>query len=91
MKRTDTLTKVISLLLFGALLAYLGVYFIRSSSDNIRTAPAVFVSLSDNAVASGIVIRQESLVQSNEKYLSVVAENGKEVSVGETVAVIYSG
>lgn len=91
MKRTDTLTKIVSLLLFGALLAYLGVYIIRSSSDNIRTAPAVFVSLSDNAVASGIVVRQETLIQSNEKYLSVVAENGKEVSVGETVAVIYSG
>ncbi|MFB0921502.1 MAG: HlyD family efflux transporter periplasmic adaptor subunit [Oscillospiraceae bacterium] len=91
MKRTDTLTKIISLLLFGALLAYLGVYIVRSSSENIRTAPAVFVSLSDNAVASGIVIRQESLIQSNEKYLSVVAENGKELSVGETIAVIYSG
>jgi len=91
MKRTDTLTKVISFLLFGALLAYLGVYIVRSSSDNIRTAPAVFVSLSDNAMTSGIVVRQESLIQSNEKYLSVVAENGKEVAVGETVAVIYSG
>ncbi len=91
MKRTDTLTKIISLLLFGALLAYLGVYIVRSASNNIRTAPAVFVSLSDNAAASGIVVRQESLIQSNEKYLSVVSENGKEVAVGEAVAVIYSG
>ncbi|PKM73343.1 MAG: hypothetical protein CVU91_05295 [Firmicutes bacterium HGW-Firmicutes-16] len=91
MKRTDTLTKVISFLLFGALLAYLSVYVVRSTSNNIRTAPAVFVSLSDNAITSGIVVRQESLVQSNEKYLSVVAVSGKAVAVGETVAVIYSG
>ncbi len=91
MKRTDTLTKVISFLLFGALIAYLGVYLVRSSSDNIRTAPAVFVSLSDNAITSGIVVRQESLIQSNEKYLSVVSVSGKAVAVGETVAVIYSG
>ncbi len=91
MKRTDALTKLVSVLLFAAFLAYLGVYIIRSATDNIRTAPAVFVSLAENAVASGIVVRNESLIQSDEKYLSVVAENGKAVSAGEPIAVIYSG
>lgn len=91
MKRTDALTKVVSLLLFGALLSYLGVYIIRSATNNIRTAPAVFVSLTENAVASGIVVRNESLIQSDEKYLSIVAENGQMVSVGEPIAVVYSG
>ena len=91
MKRTDALTKLISILLFVAFLAYMGVYVIRSATDNVRTAPAVYMSLSDNAVASGIVVRSESLVQSGEKYLSVVAENGKAVSAGDPIAVIYSG
>ena len=91
MKRTDSLTKFVSGLLFMAFLAYLGVYIIRSATNNIRTAPAVFVSLSENAVASGIVVRNESLVVSDEKYLSIVAESGKEVSTGENIAVIYSG
>ena len=91
MKRTDALTKLVSLLLFGALLAYLGVYIYRSSTNNIRTAPAVFVSLTENAVASGIVVRKESLIQSDEQYLSIVAESGQMVSVGETIAVVYSG
>lgn len=91
MKRTDALTKLVSMLLFGALLAYLGVYIYRSATNNIRTAPAVFVSLTENAVASGIVVRDESLVQSNEQYLSIVAESGQMVSVGEPIAVVYSG
>ncbi len=91
MKRTDALTKLVSLLLFGALLAYLGIYFVRSATNNIRTAPAVFVSLTENAVASGIVVRSENLLQSDEKYLSIVAENGQMVSAGETIAVVYSG
>jgi len=91
MKRTDALTKVVSLLLFGALLAYLGVYIVRSATNNIRTAPAVFVSLTENAVASGIIVRNETLIQSDEKYLSIVAESGQMVSAGETVAVVYSG
>lgn len=91
MKRTDTLTQLVSLLLFGALLAYLGIYIVRAATSNIRTAPAIFVSLTENAVASGLIVRNESLVESSEKYLSVVAESGKLVSVGETVAIIYSG
>ena len=91
MKRTDTLTKLISVLLFVTLVAYMSVYLIRSASNNIRTAPAVNVSLSENAVASGMIVRQEGLVQSSEKYLSVVAESGKALAAGETVAVVYSG
>jgi len=91
MKRTDALTKAVSLLLFGALLAYLGIYIIRGTTNNVRTAPAVFVSLTENAVASGIVVRSESLIQSDEKYLSIVADSGQVVSVGEPIAVVYSG
>jgi len=91
MKRTDTLTRLVSLLLFGALLAYLGVYIVRAVTSNVRTAPAVLVSLTENGVASGLVVRSESLVESSEKYLSIVAVSGKLVSAGEAVAVIYSG
>ncbi|NLH02141.1 MAG: efflux RND transporter periplasmic adaptor subunit [Clostridiales bacterium] len=90
MKRTDNLTNLVSLLLFGALLAYLGVYFLHSVTNNIRTAPAVYVSISENALASGIIVRQETLMRSSEKYLSVIAENGRLVSKGEPIAVLYS-
>ena len=91
MKRTDSLTRLVSLLLFGALLAYVGYYIYHSATSNIRTAPAVFISLTENAVASGIIVRSESLIESSEKYLSVVAESGEMVSAGEAVAVVYSG
>ncbi len=91
MKRTDALTKFVSLLLFGALLAYLGIYIVRGATNNVRTAPAVFVSLTENSLASGIVVRQESLIQSDEKFISISAENGQMVSVGEPIATIYSG
>ena len=91
MKRTDALTKLVSMLLFGAMLAYLGIYIVRGATNNIRTAPAVFVSLTENAVASGIIVRSESLIQSDEQYLSIVAESGQMVSAGESIAVVYSG
>ncbi|MBP8639294.1 MAG: hypothetical protein KBI01_00120 [Oscillospiraceae bacterium] len=91
MKRTDALTKLVSTILFVALISYLGVYIVRSATNNIRTAPAVYISLAENAVASGIVVRDESLIQSDEQYLSVVAESGQMVSAGEAIAVVYSG
>lgn len=90
MKRTNTLTKLVSLLLFGTLLCYLGVYIVRALKSDIRTAPAVYVSLTETASAPGIVVRNEKLVKSDEKYLSVVAENGGVLAKGETVAVTYS-
>jgi len=91
MKRTDTTTKIVSLLLFAAMLAYLGTYIVRSLSSHIQTAPAVFVSIADNGAAAGIIVRNESLIQSDEKFLSIVVENGHAVSKGETLAVVYSG
>jgi len=91
MKRTDMTTKIVSLLLFGAMLAYLGTYIVRSLSSHIQTAPAIFVSIEENGAAAGIIVRNESLIQSDEKYLSIVVENGRAVSKGEPLAVAYSG
>lgn len=91
MKRTNFVTNLISLLLFAAVAAYLGVYIVRSVSSDVRTAPAVYVELTDAASAAGILVRSETLISSGEPYLSVTAENGQLVAAGETVAVAYSG
>lgn len=91
MKRTNLVTNLISLLLFAAVAAYLGVYIVRSVSGDVRTAPAVYVELTDAATASGILVRSETLISSGEPFLSVTAENGRLMAAGETVAVAYSG
>ena len=90
MKRTDALTRLVSLLLFGALLCYLGVYIYRALKSDVRTTPAVYVTLTDTVSAPGIVVRKETLVKSDRQYLSVVAENGSVLAKGGTVAVTYS-
>lgn len=90
LKRTNFVTNLISLLLFGAMLLYLGVYLIRSMSNDIRTAPAVYVELTDSAAATGMIVRDETLVVSGESYLSLIAETGRLLAAGETIAVAYS-
>ncbi len=90
MKRTDLITKVVSLLMFGALLAYLGVYIFRSATNDVRTAPAVFISLTESSDAAGIIVREEALVSSSDKYLSVSAKNGSLLAAGDIIAVAYN-
>lgn len=90
MKRTDAVTKVITMLLFGAMLAYLGVYIVRSIKSDLRTAPAVYVALTESASAPGIIVRNEQLITSSEQYLSVVAESGALLASGNTIAVAYT-
>ncbi|MEG1460916.1 MAG: HlyD family efflux transporter periplasmic adaptor subunit, partial [Oscillospiraceae bacterium] len=90
MKRTDAITKIVSLLLFGALLAYVGVYLFRSMTNDLRTAPAVYVSLTETGTASGTLVREESLLSSKEQYLSVTAEDGYLVAAGDIIALAYT-
>ena len=91
MKRTNTVTKLVSLLLFIAMAAYIGVYAIRSVSSDIRTAPAVFVELTETTAVTGMVFRDETLVDSGEQYLGINAENGQLLASGDVIAVSYSG
>lgn len=91
MKRTNTVTKLISLLLFIAMAAYIGVYLIRSVSSDIRTAPAVYVELTETSAVTGMVFRDETLFDSGEQYLGIIAENGQLLSANDIIAVSYSG
>lgn len=91
MKRTNAVTKLISILLFIAMAAYIGVYVIRAVSNDIRTAPAVFVELTETTPVTGMIFREETLVDSGEPYLGVVAESGQLLAAKDVIAVSYSG
>lgn len=90
MKRTDRTTKLVSLLLFLALAAYLIVYFIGSLTDPTQTSPAVLATVVDSGRSEGLIVRSEELITSSLPYLDVLAQDNKHVSRGETIAVSYS-
>ncbi len=89
MKSADALIKSISLLAFLAMAAYLGVYIFNRVVDPVQTALVVTASVSDSSPMSGLVVRDELVIRSNEQYIDVVAANGAKVSAGEAVAVAY--
>ena len=90
MKRTDRLTNFIALLLFLALAAYIGVYAARAMRGTTVTAEAVAADFDLSGVASGIVIRQETVLTSGEPYIDVTAAEGAKVAVGAAVATAVS-
>ena len=90
MKRTDSLIKITSLLVFIALAAYLSVYIARRATDPVQTSLTVTATMSDSAPMSGLVIRDELLINSRELYIDVTAADGAKVAAGGTVAVAYS-
>ena len=86
MKRTDKLTNFIAILLFAAFVVYAAAYAIRSIGSTTVTAEAVVAEVRPGAVASGIVIRNETVLTSTEKYVDVTAADGAKVSAGAPIA-----
>ena len=86
MKRTDRLSKFIAILLFLAFAAYAGVYAFRSLRDTTVTAQAVAADFTLGGLANGIVIREETVLTSGEKYIDVTADDGARVAAGAALA-----
>ena len=89
MEKTDKLTKAISLLLFLAVLSYIGIYIWRSASNPVQTADAITVTVRESATLSGIVVRDEQVILSTAPYIDITAKDGKRISSGQTLAVSY--
>ena len=86
MKRTDRLTNIIAILLFAAFAVYAGAYAVRSLRNTTVTAEAVAAELRPGGVASGIVVREESVLTSAEKYIDITARSGAKVAAGAQLA-----
>ena len=90
MKRTDTVTKIVAILLFLAFFAYAGAYFHASVTSRITTAEAVRSTVTSSGVASGIIVRDETVLESSELYIDITGADGRRVAAGQTVAMAMS-
>lgn len=77
-------------LVLCAMIAYLSVYLVRRIGDPVQTALTVTATMSDSSTMSGLVLRDELVIQSDEQYIDIVVSDGEKVSAGQTVAVAYS-
>lgn len=86
MKKTNALINAAIAVIFLGVLLYLGVYLIRSFNNGYVTAEAIYVELQESGQAQGLIIRNETLLFSGKPYVDILAEDGKNVAVGQVIA-----
>ena len=91
MERSDALIKFVAVLVFVAVMAYLGISFVSSYRDPLRTVMASGMELRDGLETSGYIVRDEELITASGSNPAVTVTEGAKVSKGETLAVRYSG
>lgn len=90
MKQSNLATKItISVLVLG-LMAYLVFYIVRSWQDEVVTIPAYSAVIQVGADASGIIVREETVLSGSGAYVELIPGEGEKVSAGQTVALLYS-
>lgn len=90
MEKTDKLIKGVGVLLFIAMLAYLGYYAWNSITNSVQTALAVSTTVTISTPVSGLIVREESTLTSSEPNLYITAEDGCMLAAGGTAARAYS-
>ena len=91
MERSDSLIRLVAVLVFVAVMAYLGVSFLSGVRDPLRTVKAVGMETHDGVDTAGFIVRDEEVLAASGADLAVTATEGARLSKGETVAVRYSG
>lgn len=81
--------RLVSLLVFIAMAAYLAVYVVNRFVDPVQTALVVTATMSDATPISGLVVRDEVLIEADEDYINVIVDEGEKISAGQTVAIVY--
>lgn len=90
MKKTDGLTKAIAILLFVAMLSYIGFAVARRVTRSVQTAPAAEATVTLSADMTGLVIRSEQPVLSDKKNIDVTAVDGQRLASGDPIATAYA-
>ncbi len=89
MQKTDTLIKVISVIVFIAIVFYIGFYLYDSNADPLVTAAAMEYTIKDSANTEGSAIRTEELLGDGTTRVSVTAEECEKLSAGSTYALKF--
>ena len=90
MKRTNRLSTIISLVLFAAAVIYGAVWLYRSYSGSFITTEAVTGQVTIGGSAEGIIIREETLLESDDLYLDITASEGQKLGANQTAATAMS-
>ena len=78
------------LVLFAALLLYLGVYVWNSMNYLLVTTAAYACTVDDTMSATGFLVREEQIIPGTGGEADHLFREGEKVARGQTVALLYS-
>ena len=92
MKRENSISKAITVVLGLALIGYIGYQVYRTFYKPVRTVSAVYAEVDDVIEIDGVVVRDEFIFSRNygSGVLEVKMYEGERVGNGNTVAVVYA-
>ena len=90
MKESTLATKIMVAVLCVGVLLYLGLYFLLGMRDDLATTIAYSYSVDVGVEASGVLVREERLLESGGSYVDLVLDEGEKAAAGDTLARIYS-
>lgn len=89
MKQGTIVNRVVILLLFSAILSYLGIYAWNAITDPYSTVLSYSYTIDDVMEATGFLAREETVLAGTGGILDPLPAEGEKVAKGEAVAVSY--
>ncbi|MCL2828573.1 MAG: hypothetical protein FWD99_07555 [Oscillospiraceae bacterium] len=90
MRRTNFVTKFIGIILFVFLILYLGIYLIQSLVNPLATAPAITIQAQESFFASGLIVREEQVIDVAHPIVASRVREGERVSAGQAYLTAYA-
>lgn len=90
MKQGTVITRVVILLLFAAVLAYLGFTVWQGLSEPYQLVATYSYQMDDGLALDGVVVRREAVIEGRSDLSEVLPQEGEKVAAGATVALVYS-
>ena len=90
MKRSDLLIRIISGVIFVALVFYIGYYFFDSRANSFKTVLATEYSIEDGIHTEGCFVKDETLLYGDTARTAAIAEEGEKLAAYDAYAVLYA-
>lgn len=89
MKQGTVVTRIVIVILFLAVVSYLGIYLWQGLTDPYQFVVTYAYELEDGALLDGFIVREERVVEGQSALAEVLPAEGERVGVGAAVAVLY--
>lgn len=90
MERSDSLIKLVSFIVFLAMVIYAGYAAFSSGSDKLRTVVAAPMELKESVETTGWCVRDETVTVSPQGGATLRVSEGQKVAAGAQLAITYS-